>query len=86
VTEPGKVPGCYPEAGGWQVAARVRIPPSPPLTHRLSADLATRHGVVTLLDGEGMGEEIRVLVQAKGIDPAAVLDLAVLGGRPLSLG
>jgi SAM-dependent MidA family methyltransferase len=45
-----------------------------------SADLATRHGAMALLDGEGMGEEIRVLVQAKGIDLAAVLDLDVLGG------
>jgi SAM-dependent MidA family methyltransferase len=44
-----------------------------------SADLATRHGAMALLDGEGMGEEIRVLVQAKGIDSAAVLDLDVLG-------
>jgi SAM-dependent MidA family methyltransferase len=34
----------------------------------------------TLLDGEGMGEEIRVLVQARGLDVASVLDLAVLGG------
>jgi SAM-dependent MidA family methyltransferase len=48
-----------------------------------SADLATRHGAMALLDGEGMGEEIRVLVQAKGIDPAAVLDLDVLGGRAM---
>ncbi len=31
MTEPGKVPGCYPEAGGLKVAARVRILPSPPL-------------------------------------------------------
>jgi len=47
-----------------------------------SADLATRHGAMALLDGEGMGEEIRVLVQAKGIDPGDVLDLDVLrGGR-----
>jgi SAM-dependent MidA family methyltransferase len=44
-----------------------------------SADLATRHGAMALLDGEGMGEEIRVLVQAKGIDPGEVLDLDVLG-------
>ncbi|MFY9825791.1 MAG: SAM-dependent methyltransferase [Thermoanaerobaculia bacterium] len=46
-----------------------------------SADLATRHGAMALLDGEGMGEEIRVLVQAKGIDPGEVLDLNVLSGR-----
>jgi SAM-dependent MidA family methyltransferase len=46
-----------------------------------SADLATRHGAMALLDGEGMGEEIRVLVQAKEIDPGDVLDLDVLSGR-----
>jgi SAM-dependent MidA family methyltransferase len=46
-----------------------------------SADLVTRHGAMALLDGEGMGEEIRVLVQAKGIDPGEVLDLNVLSGR-----
>jgi SAM-dependent MidA family methyltransferase len=43
------------------------------------ADLATRHGAMALLDGEGMGEEIRVLVQARGVDPREVLDVAVLG-------
>ena len=32
VTEPGKVPGCYPEASRPCAAAWVRIPPSPPLT------------------------------------------------------
>jgi SAM-dependent MidA family methyltransferase len=37
------------------------------------ADLATRHQAMALLDGEGMGEEIRVLVQARGIDPREVL-------------
>ena len=45
------------------------------------ADLATRHGAMALLDGEGMGEEIRVFVQAGGIDPGAVLDLKVIGAR-----
>jgi SAM-dependent MidA family methyltransferase len=33
----------------------------------------TRLAAMALLDGEGMGEDIRVLVQARGIDPAAVL-------------
>jgi SAM-dependent MidA family methyltransferase len=37
------------------------------------ADLATRHQAMALLDGEGMGEEIRVLVQARGIAPRDVL-------------
>jgi SAM-dependent MidA family methyltransferase len=46
-----------------------------------SADLATRHGAIALLDGEGMGEEIRVLVQSKRIDPGEVFDLDVLGTR-----
>jgi hypothetical protein len=41
---------------------------------------------MALLDGEGMGEEIRVLIPAKGIDPAAVLDLNVLGGGPFPSG
>ena len=45
------------------------------------ADLATRHGAMALLDGEGMGEEIRVLVQGRGIDPGEVLDLNVIGVR-----
>lgn len=47
------------------------------------ADLATRQEAMALLDGEGMGEEIRVLVQAKGIEPGDVLDPEVLGGRPV---
>ena len=42
------------------------------------ADLTTRREAMALLDGEGMGEEIRVLVQARGIDLARVLDLALL--------
>jgi SAM-dependent MidA family methyltransferase len=36
-------------------------------------DRATRHQAMALLDGEGMGEEIRVLVQARGIEPRDVL-------------
>jgi SAM-dependent MidA family methyltransferase len=34
----------------------------------------------TLLDGDGMGEEIRVLVQARGVRVEEVLDLELLGG------
>jgi len=45
------------------------------------ADIAARHGAMALLDGEGMGEEIRVLVQAEGIDPGEVLDLEMLQAR-----
>ncbi len=45
------------------------------------ANMATRHGAMALLDGEGMGEEIRVLIQAKGIDPGEVLDLEMLRAR-----
>ncbi len=44
------------------------------------ADAAVRRQAMDLLDGEGMGEEIRVLVQARGIDPGEVLDLSALGG------
>jgi SAM-dependent MidA family methyltransferase len=40
-----------------------------------------RQQAMALLDGEGMGEDIRVLVQAKGIDAAEVLDLRMLGRR-----
>jgi SAM-dependent MidA family methyltransferase len=43
-----------------------------------AADAATRQQAMALLDGEGMGEEIRVLVQARGIDPETVLDAGVL--------
>ncbi|HXU45475.1 MAG TPA: SAM-dependent methyltransferase [Thermoanaerobaculia bacterium] len=43
------------------------------------ANAETRRQAMDLLDGEGMGEEIRVLVQSKGIDPEGVLDLDKLG-------
>ena len=46
------------------------------------ADSKTREQAMNLLDGEGMGEEIRVLVQAREVAVEAVLDLDVLG--PLS--
>jgi len=39
------------------------------------ADPETRQQAMALLDGEGMGEEIRVLVQSRGVDAGAVLDL-----------
>ncbi len=38
------------------------------------APAATRREAIALLDGEGMGEEIRVLVQARGVEPGRVLD------------
>lgn len=44
------------------------------------ADQAGRLEAMDLLDPEGMGEEIRVLIQARGIDAAEVLDLELLGG------
>jgi hypothetical protein len=34
---------------------------------------------MALLDGEGMGEDIRVLVQARGIEAGEVVDLRLLG-------
>ena len=37
------------------------------------ASAEARLAAMALLDGEGMGEEIRVLVQARGIEPAALL-------------
>ncbi len=43
------------------------------------SSMQTREEAMSLLDGEGMGEEIRVLVQARGIAAEAVLSLEVLG-------
>ncbi|MES1244106.1 MAG: SAM-dependent methyltransferase [Acidobacteriota bacterium] len=37
-----------------------------------------RQEAMALLDGEGMGEDIRVLVQAKGIDPGEAIDPRML--------
>lgn len=42
------------------------------------ADAATRQGAMALLDGEGMGEEIRVLVQAKGIETKGLFEAGVV--------
>jgi SAM-dependent MidA family methyltransferase len=42
------------------------------------ADAATRQEAMALLDGEGMGEEIRVLVQAKGIGTDGLFEPGVL--------
>lgn len=41
----------------------------------VGADFETRRQAMALLDGEGMGEEIRVLVQTRGIDPGEVAGL-----------
>jgi SAM-dependent MidA family methyltransferase len=38
-----------------------------------------RQEAMALLDGEGMGEDIRVLVQARGIEAGGVIDLRMLG-------
>ena len=38
-----------------------------------------RQEAMALLDGEGMGEDIRVLIQAKGIDPGEAIDPRMLG-------
>jgi SAM-dependent MidA family methyltransferase len=40
-----------------------------------------RQEAMALLDGEGMGEDIRVLVQARDLEVGEVLDLRMLGGR-----
>lgn len=42
-------------------------------------DLASRQQVGALLDPEGMGEEIRVLVQAKGVTGRDLFDMEMLG-------
>lgn len=42
------------------------------------AGVAQRADAARLLDGQGMGEDIRVLVQARGIDPWRVLDRELL--------
>jgi SAM-dependent MidA family methyltransferase len=43
------------------------------------ADAETRQQAMALLDGEGMGEEIRVLVQARGIETDGLFEPGVLG-------
>ena len=43
------------------------------------ADAESRQQAMALLDGEGMGEEIRVLVQAKGIETEGLFAPGVLG-------
>lgn len=45
-----------------------------------------RQQAMALLDGEGMGEDIRVLVQARGIEAGEVLDLRLLASRAPGLG
>jgi SAM-dependent MidA family methyltransferase len=49
-------------------------------------DVRTRLAAMDLLAGDGMGEEIRVLVQAGGVDPEGLFDLDVLGGVSRSPG
>jgi SAM-dependent MidA family methyltransferase len=46
------------------------------------ADAETRQQAMALLDGEGMGEETRVLVQAKGIETDGLFEPGVLGSSP----
>jgi SAM-dependent MidA family methyltransferase len=43
------------------------------------ADAEARQSAMALLDGEGMGEEIRVLVQAKGIETEGLFEPGLLG-------
>jgi len=40
-----------------------------------------RQDAMALLDGEGMGQDIRVLIQARGLDVDEVLDVRMLGRR-----
>lgn len=46
------------------------------------ADAETRQQAMALLDGEGMGEETRVLVQARGIETDGLFEPGVLGSSP----
>jgi SAM-dependent MidA family methyltransferase len=46
------------------------------------ADAETRQQAMALLDGEGMGEETRVLVQAKGVELDRLFEPGVLGSSP----
>jgi len=46
------------------------------------ADGATRLEAMALLDGEGMGEEIRVLVQARGVAAEDLWEPGLLAARP----
>lgn len=48
------------------------------------APMEERVEAMTLLDPGGMGEEIRVLVQARGVDPEVLFNLEILGASPLS--
>jgi len=43
------------------------------------ADQTTRLEALDLLNADGMGEEIRVLVQGRGVSPSSLFDLDVLG-------
>ncbi|MEE8138900.1 MAG: SAM-dependent methyltransferase [Thermoanaerobaculia bacterium] len=45
-----------------------------------AADQVARLDAMTLLDPDGMGEEIRVLVQGRGVETRALFDLDLLGG------
>jgi SAM-dependent MidA family methyltransferase len=47
----------------------------------VEASDATRLEAMTLLDGKGMGEEIRVLVQGRGVAAGDLFDLELLGRR-----
>ena len=46
------------------------------------AGLEERRAAIALLDGEGMGEDIRVLVQARGIGTEGLFDVELPAGRP----
>jgi SAM-dependent MidA family methyltransferase len=46
------------------------------------ADAETRQRAMALLDGEGMGEDIRVLVQARGVETDGLFEPGVLEAEP----
>ena len=49
-----------------------------------SSDFETRRQAAVLLDPAGMGDQIRVLVQARGVDPATLFDASLFGGAGAS--
>lgn len=63
---------CLTRQARWLLAAGI-------FDDLADADAASRAAARALLDGDGMGEEIRVLVQAKSCEAGRILDLTMLG-------
>jgi SAM-dependent MidA family methyltransferase len=63
----------------WLVAAGLFEEIAAAVAGGLVAGTAAASAARTLLDGDGMGEEIRVLVQSRGVRAGEAIDLAILG-------